>query len=382
MNVTATVKNIGVNDYDIDLFENQFPVSHGMSYNSYLILDEKKMVVDSVEISFRDQWFAAIEEVLGQEAPDYLLVLHMEPDHSANIAAFMEKYPEATIVSSAKAFGIMKNFFGTDYSQRRIVIADQDTLNLGNRTLTFYSAPMVHWPEVMLAYDDQDQILFSADAFGKFGTRDWEDDWFTEARRYYFCIISKFNAQMQATLKKTEALEIKRICSLHGPVLDQNIEQYMDAYKKWSSYTPEKEGTVIAYASFYGNTERAVSELKKVLCENGKEVVMHNLARCEMSAAVADAFCYNNLVLASPTYNGDVFPQMRTFLEHLTTRGFCNRRVAMIENGSWAPTAMRTMKQMMEACPQISYTDTEIKILSAMSDDNQKELEQLSLELV
>lgn len=382
MNVTATVKNIGVNDYDIDLFENQFPVSHGMSYNSYLILDEKKMVVDSVEISFRDQWFAAIEEVLGQEAPDYLLVLHMEPDHSANIAAFMEKYPKATIVSSAKAFGIMKNFFGTDYSQRRIVIADQDTLNLGNRTLTFYSAPMVHWPEVMLAYDDQDQILFSADAFGKFGTRDWEDDWFTEARRYYFCIISKFNAQMQAALKKTEALEIKRICSLHGPVLDQNIEQYMNAYKKWSSYTPEKEGTVIAYASFYGNTERAVSELKKVLCENGKEVVMHNLARCEMSAAVADAFCYNNLVLASPTYNGNVFPQMRTFLEHLTTRGFRNRRVAMIENGSWAPTAMRTMKQMMEACPQISYTDTEIKILSAMSDDNRKELEQLSLELV
>ena len=382
MTVTDTIKYIGVNDHDIDLFEGQYIVPNGMSYNSYVILDEKIAIMDTVDVRFSRTWLENIKDVLGERAPDYLIVQHMEPDHSSSILNFMEAYPEATIVSSAKAFVMMKNFFGDEFAQRRIVVGENDTLSLGGRTLTFVTAPMVHWPEVIVTYDSGDRVLFSADGFGKFGALDVEEEWACEARRYYIGIVGKYGAPVQALLKKAAALDIQVICPLHGPVLTENLGYYMDLYHTWSSYAVEEEGVVIAYTSIYGNTKKAVEQLAEQLREKGcTKVVINDLARCDLAEAVEDAFRYSKLVLATTTYNGSIFPFMRTFIDHLTERNYSNRTVAFVENGSWAPVAARVMKDMLKECKNLSYADTTVKIMSALNQDSSAQLTALAQEL-
>ncbi len=382
MKVTNDIKYIGVNDHQIDLFEGQYVVPNGMSYNSYAIIDEKIAIMDTVDANFTHEWLDHIRDTLAGRLPDYLIVQHMEPDHSANILTFLRTYPNATVVSSAKAFAMMQNFFGTDFADRRIVVGEGDTLSLGKHTLTFVTAPMVHWPEVIVTYDSTDKVLFSADGFGKFGALDVEEDWACEARRYYIGIVGKYGAQVQALLKKAAGLDIAIICPLHGPVLTENLGYYLNLYNVWSSYQPEEEGIVIAYTSVYGNTKKAVLQLAEKLRTNGcPKVVVNDLARCDMAEAVEDAFRYSKLVLATTTYNAEIFPFMREFINHLTERNFSNRQVALIENGSWAPMAAKVMRGMLEKCKNISYTDTTVRILSALNDESTAQLNALSEEL-
>ena len=382
MFISNDIKYIGVNDHNIDLFEGQYIVPNGMAYNSYAILDEKIAIMDSVDINFKDEWLSNIESAIDGRTPDYLVVQHMEPDHSANIISFAKKYPDVKIVASRKAFTMMKNFFGTDFSDNRVVVNEGDTLSLGKHTLTFITAPMVHWPEVIVTYDDVDKVLFSADGFGKFGALDVEEDWACEARRYYFGIVGKYGAQVQSLLKKAKSLDIKTICPLHGPVLSDNLSYYLNLYDVWSSYSVEEDGVMIAYTSVYGNTKKAVELLKEKLLENGaKKVVVNDLAREDMAEIVEDAFRYSKLVLATTTYNADIFPFMREFINHLTERNFKNRTVAFIESGSWAPTANKVMKEMLSKCKNLNYADTDVKIMSALNDDSKAQIEALAREL-
>ena len=383
MEITKDIKYIGVNDHDIDLFEGQYAVPAGMAYNSYVIKDEKIAVMDTVDAHFGEQWLANLRDALDGRAPDYLVVQHMEPDHSANIAAFAQAYPDATIVASAKAFTMMKNFFGTDYAERRTVVGDGDTLPLGEHTLTFVTAPMVHWPEVIVTYDSRDKVLFSADGFGKFGALDTEEDWACEARRYYFGIVGKYGAQVQALLRKASALDIAVICPLHGPVLTENIGYYLGLYNTWSSYTPESCGVLIAYTSVYGNTKAAAELLAERLRECGCEkVVLTDLARSDMAEAVEDAFRYDRLVLAATTYNAELFPFMREFISELTERGYRGRKVGLVENGSWAPMAAKVMRGMLEGCKDITFTDTTVRILSALSEESRAAIDAMADELM
>ena len=380
--VTNDIKYVGVNDRDIDLFEGQYIVENGMAYNSYVILDKKIAVMDSVDANFKDEWLDNLADVLGDKTPDYLIVQHMEPDHSANIDAFAEKYPDAQIVASAQAFNMMKNFFGTDFSDRRIVVKEGDTLELGEHTLTFITAPMVHWPEVIMTYDSRDKVLFSADGFGKFGALDADEDWACEARRYYFGIVGKYGTQVQNVLKKASALEIQTICPLHGPILKENLDYYLGLYNTWSSYGTESEGVVIAYTSVYGHTKAAVELLAQKLNDAGcPKVAVTDLARDDMAEAVEDAFRYGTLVLATTTYNADIFPFMREFINHLTERNFSNRTIAFVENGSWAPTAAKVMRKMLEDCKNIKFAENTVTIKSALSDDNRAQIDALAAEL-
>ena len=380
--ITNDIKYIGVNDHQVDLFEGQYIVPNGMAYNSYAILDEKIAIMDTVDKNFTHEWLDQIERTLGGRKPDYLIVQHMEPDHSANIASFLKTYPGATVVSSAKAFAMMKNFFGTDYADRRIVVGDGDTLNLGKHLLTFVTAPMVHWPEVIVTYDSTDKVLFSADGFGKFGALDVEEDWACEARRYYIGIVGKYGVQVQNLLKKAADLDIQIICPLHGPVLKENLGYYLNLYDIWSSYRVESEGIVIAYTSVYGHTKAAVELLAAKLREKGcPKVVVNDLARCDMAEAVEDAFRYGKLVLATTTYNADVFPFMKEFIHHLTERNYRNRTVAMIENGSWAPQAIKVMRKMLENSKELTYTENNVSIMSALNDTSRQQIEALAQEL-
>ena len=383
MNITNDIKYIGVNDHQVDLFEGQYDVPNGMAYNSYAIMDEKIAIMDTVDANFTQQWLGNIEAALEGRKPDYLVVQHMEPDHSANIANFLNQYPEAVVVSSAKAFVMMKNFFGDDYADRRVVVGEGDTLSLGKHTLTFVTAPMVHWPEVIVTYDSYDKVLFSADGFGKFGALDVEEPWDCEARRYYIGIVGKYGPQVQALLKKAATLDIAIICPLHGPILTENLGHYIEKYDIWSSYKVESEGVVIAYTSVYGNTKKAVELLEKTLIEKGcPKVSVHDLARDDMAEAVEDAFRYGKLVLATTTYNGDVFPFMRTYIDHLTERNFQNRTVAMMENGTWAPVAAKVMTKMLEGSKNLTFTQNNVKILSALSDESKAQIEALAQELI
>ena len=379
--ITQDIRYIGVNDHQVDLFEGQYVVPNGMSYNSYAILDEKVAIMDTVDQNFGDAWLKNIETVLAGRKPDYLVVQHMEPDHSANIDVFLKAYPEAVVVSSSKAFVMMKNFFGDDYADRRIVVGEGDTLTLGKHTLTFVTAPMVHWPEVIVTYDSYDKVLFSADGFGKFGALDAEEDWACEARRYYIGIVGKYGAQVQALLKKAAGLEITKILPLHGPVLTENLGYYINLYDIWSSYKVESEGVVIAYTSVYGNTKKAVELLEKKLTEKGVTVTVHDLARTDMAEAVEDAFRYGKLVLATTTYNADIFPFMKEFIHHLTERNYQNRTVGLMENGTWAPTAAKVMAKMLEGSKNLTFTDTTVKIMSALSDESMAQIEALAEEL-
>ena len=382
MTITNDIRYIGVNDHEIDLFEGQYVVPNGMSYNSYAIVDEKVAIMDTVDQNFTQQWLDNIVQVLGNRKPDYLVVHHMEPDHSANIHVFLETYPEATVVSSAKAFTMMKQFFGTDYADRRIVVGEGNTLCLGKHTLTFVTAPMVHWPEVIVSYDSCDKVLFSADGFGKFGALDAEEDWACEARRYYIGIVGKYGAQTQALLKKAAGLDIAIICPLHGPVLTENLGYYINLYDIWSSYRPEDEGVLIAYTSVYGHTKAAVELLAQKLEEKGcPKVTVADLARDDMAEAVEDAFRYSKLVLATTTYNGDIFPFMKEFIHHLTERSYQNRTVAFMENGSWAPVAAKFMAKMLEGSKNLTFTENNVKIFSALSDESRAQIEALAEEL-
>lgn len=382
MNITNSVKYVGVNDHKIDLFEGQYDVPNGMAYNSYVIVDEKIAVMDTVDRNFTHEWLNNIEDTLAGRKPDFLVVQHMEPDHSANIKNFMKNYPDAVVVSSSKAFTMMKNFFGTEFEDRRIVVGEGDTLELGEHTLTFVTAPMVHWPEVIVTYDSKDKILFSADGFGKFGALDVDEDWACEARRYYFGIVGKYGAQVQALLKKAAKLDIQIICPLHGPVLSENLGYYIGLYNTWSSYGVESDGVMIAYTSVYGNTKKAVEILAEKLRIKGcPKVAVNDLARCDMAEAVEDAFRYGRIVLATTTYNADIFPFMREFINHLTERNFRNRTIGIIENGSWAPMAAKVIKKMLEGCKNITYTDTTVKINSALNDTSKEQLEALANEL-
>ena len=382
MNVTKDIRYIGVNDHKIDLFEGQYIVPNGMAYNSYVIIDSKIAVMDTVDRNFTHEWLNNLEDALEGRKPDYLIVQHMEPDHSANIKNFMNNYPDATIVSSAKAFNMMKNFFGTAFEDRQIVIKEGDTLELGTHTLNFVAAPMVHWPEVMVTYDSTDQVLFSADGFGKFGALDVDEDWACEARRYYIGIVGKYGAQVQNLLKKASKLDIQIICPLHGPILKENLGYYLDLYNTWSSYSVESDGIMIAYTSVYGNTKKAVDILAEKLRIKGcPKVAVNDLARCDMAEAVEDAFRYGRIVLATTTYNAEIFPFMREFINHLTERNFQNKTIGLIENGSWAPLAAKTMRKMLEGCKNITYTDTTVKIMSALNDESSEQLEKLADEL-
>ena len=382
MFVTEDIRYIGVNDHDVDLFEGQYTVENGMSYNSYVILDEKVAVMDTVDAHFGVEWLQNLETELNGRRPDYLVVQHMEPDHSANIAVFMETYPEAQIVSSAKAFVMMQQFFGTDFPERKVVVGEGSTLKLGRHTLTFVTAPMVHWPEVIVTYDSTDKVLFSADGFGKFGALDVEEDWADEARRYYIGIVGKYGAQVQALLKKAAALDIAIICPLHGPVLNENLGYYLDKYNRWSSYAVEDEGVVIAYTSVYGHTKEAVEELAEKLNQRGcPNVVVADLARCDMAEAVADAFRYSKLVLATTTYNATIFPHMQSFIDHLTARNYQGRTVGMIENGAWAPMAAKVMKKMLETSKNLTYTDTTVTVKCALNDASRAQIDALADEL-
>lgn len=382
MFVTEDIRYIGVNDHDVDLFEGQYTVENGMSYNSYVILDEKVAVMDTVDAHFGVEWLQNLETELNGRRPDYLVVQHMEPDHSANIAVFMETYPEAQIVSSAKAFIMMQQFFGTDFPERKVVVGEGSTLKLGRHTLTFVTAPMVHWPEVIVTYDSTDKVLFSADGFGKFGALDVEEDWADEARRYYIGIVGKYGAQVQALLKKAAVLDIAIICPLHGPVLNENLGYYLDKYNTWSSYAVEDEGVVIAYTSIYGHTKEAVEELAEKLNQRGcPNVVVADLARCDMAEAVADAFRYSKLVLATTTYNATIFPHMQNFIDHLTARNYQGRTVGMIENGAWAPMAAKVMKKMLETSKNLTYTDTTVTVKCALNDVSRAQIDALADEL-
>lgn len=382
MFITDDIRYVGVNDHDIDLFEGQYVVENGMAYNSYVIMDEQIAVMDTVDGNFTDEWLKNISEVIGDRKPSYLIVQHMEPDHSANVANFLDLYKDAKVVATAKAFVMMKQFFGTDYPERQIVVKEGDTLSLGTHTLTFVLAPMVHWPEVMVTYDSKDKVLFSADAFGKFGALDVEEDWTCEARRYYFGIVGKYGVQAQALLKKAAGLDIQTICALHGPILKENLGYYLDLYNTWSSYGVESEGVVIAYTSVYGNTKKAVELLADKLTALGcPKVTVTDLARDDMAEAVEDAFRYGKLVLATTTYNGDIFPFMKTFIEHLTERGYRNRTIGLIENGSWAPTAAKTMLKMFEGSKNLTFTDTTVTIKSAVNTENEAQIAALAEEL-
>lgn len=379
MTITQDIRYVGVNDHAIDLFEGQYVVPNGMAYNSYVIVDEKIAVFDTVDARFTKEWLANVENVLSGRTPDYLVVQHMEPDHSASIAQFMETYPSAIVVASAKAFVMMQGFFGTDFAPRKLAVGEGDTLSLGKHTLTFYTAPMVHWPEVIVTYDAYDKVLFSADGFGKFGALDVEEDWACEARRYYFGIVGKYGVQVQALLKKAATLDIKTICPLHGPVLFENLGYYLDLYNTWSSYGVESEGIMLAYTSVYGNTKKAVELLAEKLRANGcPKVVVNDLARCDMAEAVEDAFRYGTLVLATTTYNGDIFPFMREFLHELTERSYQNRKIALMENGSWAPTAARQMRAAFEKSKNITFVEPTVTIKSALSDESIAQVDALA----
>ena len=383
MQITNDIKYIGVNDHDIDLFEGQYVVKNGMAYNSYVIIDDKIAVMDTVDTHFEEEWLENLKDILVGRTPDYLIVQHMEPDHSASIDAFVKAYPDAVIVASAPAFNMMRQFFGTDYTDRRQIIKEGDTLNLGAHTLQFVAAPMVHWPEVMVTYDVKDKVLFSADGFGKFGALDADEDWACEARRYYFGIVGKYGMQVQSLLKKAAALDIQIICPLHGPILKENLEYYVNLYQIWSSYGVESEGIMIAYTSVYGHTKAAAKLLAELLEKKGcPKVVLTDLAREDMAEAVEDAFRYGKLVLATTTYNMDIFPFMKQFIEHLTERNFQNRTIAVIENGSWAPAAARTIKKMLENSQNITYTETAVTIKSALTEENKAELDKLADELL
>lgn len=382
MKITNDIKYVGVNDHEIDLFEGQYVVENGMAYNSYVIMDEKIAVMDTVDARFTHEWLDNIENIIGSRQPDYLVIQHMEPDHSANIANFMNVYQNTKIVSTEKAFAMMRQFFGTDFEGRKIVVGEGDTLSLGKHTLTFVLAPMVHWPEVMVTYDSADKVLFSADGFGKFGALDVEEDWACEARRYYIGIVGKYGVQVQNLLKKASGLDIQIICPLHGPVLTENLGYYLNLYQTWSSYAAETEGIVIAYTSVYGHTKKAVETLAdKLLKEGCPKVVVHDLARCDIAEAVEDAFRYSKLVLATTTYNADIFPFMREFIHHLTERNFQNRVIGLMENGSWAPLAAKTMKQMLAGCKNLTFAENVVHIKSALNEESAGQLEALAAEL-
>ncbi|MBS4995901.1 MAG: FprA family A-type flavoprotein [Roseburia sp.] len=383
MEITNNIKYVGVNDHQVDLFEGQYQVPNGMAYNSYIILDEKIAVMDTVDGAFAEEWLQNVEQVLAGRKPDYLVIQHMEPDHSASIPAFLQRYPETVVVSTAMGFKYMEQFFPEIEiaAEKRIIAANSGTLELGSHTLHFVYAPMVHWPEVMMTYEASEKILFAADGFGKFGALDVEEDWVDEARRYYIGIVGKYGAQVQAVLKKASTLDIQTICSLHGPVLKDNLGFYLEKYDKWSSYQPEESGVVIAYASVYGNTKKAAQYLADKLSESGQKTVLYDLARCDKAAAIADAFRYDKLVLAGITYNGDLFPCMRAYIEGLTERSYQNRRVAVIENGTWAPMAAKLIRGMFEKSKDIAFTDTNITIKSAMNAQNRAELDKLAAEL-
>lgn len=383
MEITNNIKYVGVNDHQVDLFEGQYQVPNGMAYNSYIILDEKIAVMDTVDGAFAEEWLQNVEQVLAGRKPDYLVIQHMEPDHSASIPAFLQRYPETVVVSTAMGFKYMEQFFPEIEiaAEKRIIAANSGTLKLGSHTLHFVYAPMVHWPEVMMTYEASEKILFAADGFGKFGALDVEEDWVDEARRYYIGIVGKYGAQVQAVLKKAATLDIQTICSLHGPVLKDNLGFYLEKYDKWSSYQPEESGVVIAYASVYGNTKKAAQYLADKLSKSGQKTVLYDLARCDKAAAIADAFRYDKLVLAGITYNGDLFPCMRAYIEGLTERSYQNRRVAVIENGTWAPMAAKLIRGMFEKSKDIAFTDTNITIKSAMNAQNRAELDKLAAEL-
>ena len=382
MFITNDIKYIGVNDHKIDLFEGQYVVPNGMAYNSYAIIDEKIAIMDTVDANFTHEWMDNIQNAIGSRKPDYLIVQHMEPDHSANIMNFVKAYPDVKIMASAKAFKMMHNFFGTDFTDNQIIIAEGDTLCLGKHNLTFIGAPMVHWPEVMVTYDRTDKVLFSADGFGKFGALDVEENWACEARRYYFGIVGKYGVQVQNLLKKASGFDIQIICPLHGPVLKENLGYYLGLYNTWSSYQPEEEGIMIAYTSIYGGTKKAVMLLAEKLRAMGcPKVVVNDLARCDMAECVEDAFRYSKLVLATTTYNAEIFPRMREFINHLTERGYKNRTVAFMENGSWAPLAAKVMKKMLEGSKNLVYTDTTVSIMSALNDESKKQIDDLANEL-
>ena len=382
MDITNDIKYIGVNDHDIDLFEGQYVVENGMAYNSYIVIDDKIAVFDTVDKRFCDEWLGNIEKTLGGKAPDYLIIQHMEPDHSANIMQFTAKYENATVVSSAKAFKMMEQFFGTSFADRQLVVGEGDTLNLGKHTLNFVAAPMVHWPEVIVTYDSTDKVLFSADGFGKFGALDVDEDWACEARRYYIGIVGKYGAQVQALLKKAAALDIQTICPLHGPILKEDLGYYIGLYNTWSSYAVETDGVVICYTSVYGHTKEAALLLADMLEKKGcPKVAVNDLARCDMAEAVEDAFRYSKIVLATTTYNAEIFPFMREFINDLTERNYQNRTIGIIENGTWAPTAAKTIKAMLENSKNLTFTDTTVKIMSALNDESRAQLESLADEL-
>ncbi len=381
--ITNTIKYVGVNDHKIDLFEGQYIVPNGMAYNSYIIQDTKTAVMDSVDINFADQWLKNIEKVLGDKTPDYLIIQHMEPDHSSSIMEFCAKYPATTVVATDKAFQMMQKFFETDFSERRLIVKEGDTLDLGEHKLSFIAAPMVHWPEVMMTYDATDKVLFSADAFGKFGALDCDEDWACEARRYYVGIVGKYGVQVQSVLKKAAALDIEIICPLHGPVLKENLGYYLDLYNTWSSYGVESEGVLICYTSVYGNTKKAVQLLEEELKALGcPKVAVNDLARCDMAEAVEDAFRYGKIVLATTTYNGSIFPFMHTFINELLERGFKNRKIGIIENGSWAPVAANKIRKMLEECKNLTFTDTTVTIHSAVKADTKESIKNLAKEII
>ena len=379
MEITKDIVYLGVNDHAVDLFESQYSVPNGMAYNSYLIMDDQTVVMDTVDAHFTDEWITKIAAALGDRAPDYLVVQHMEPDHAGSIDAFAQAYPTTKIVSSAKAFVMMQQFFGTDYADRRIVVKEGDTLPLGHHTLHFVTAPMVHWPEVIMTYDDADKILFSADAFGKFGALDVEEEWLPEARRYFIGIVGKYGVQVQAVLKKAAGLDIETICSLHGPILHkEQLADVLAAYDTWSACRPETDGILVAYTSIYGHTADAAEQLAEELRTKGQQVVVMDLARCDMAEAVAQAFRFSKLVLATPTYNGDVFPFTKTFIEHLTERNYQNRTVALMENGSWAPTAARVMRKMFEASKNLTILDETVTVKGSLDDASTAQLHALA----
>ena len=383
MEITSDIKYAGVNDHEIDLFEGQYIVENGMAYNSYVILDEKVAVLDTVDANFKEEWLKNVADITSAKAPDYLIVQHMEPDHSANIAVFMETYPSAKIVSSAKAFTMMKQFFGTDFADRQIVVKEGDTLSLGKHELSFVAAPMVHWPEVIVTYDAYDKVLFSADGFGKFGALDVEEDWACEARRYYIGIVGKFGVQVQNLLKKAAALDIQTICPLHGPILKENLNYYLDLYNTWSSYSVETEGVMIAYTSVYGNTKKAVELLAQKLEALGcPKVVVNDLARCDMAEAVEDAFRMSHLVVMSPTYDAEIFPPMHDFIHHLSLKGYCSRRVAIVENGLWAPAAGKKMRQMFENMKDITIVEPMVTLRGRLTEEKTEELRTLAVNLM
>ncbi|MBQ3547907.1 MAG: FprA family A-type flavoprotein [Clostridia bacterium] len=381
MNITQDIKYIGVTDYEIDLFEGQYPVPNGMAYNSYVILDEKIAVIDTVDARFCATWFENLETVLSGKSPDYLIVQHMEPDHSGSIKAFCEKYPKTIVVANQKAFNMVKNFFGTDLSDRQIAVGENDTLNLGKHTLTFITAPMVHWPEVTMTYDSFDKVLFSADAFGKFGAFDYDEDWLNEARRYYIGIVGKYGVQVNAVLKKAANLEIEKICALHGPVLSGDLTPYLNAYTKWANYEAEETGVLIAYTSIYGNTKKAVQLLAGELSKKGIKNEVFDLARCDIFEAVSKAFKYDKVVFATTTYNADIFPPMRTFIEYLTARNFQNRKIAFLENGSWGPMATKVMKSLLQDSKNLTICENNITILSGVNEQNKSVITALANEL-